>query len=108
MASPVSAIFWPTSLAVVCCARTGSGGERSRATAATMAEIILLGMDSLLAGISTTLAPISVNRDIRGHAFSCREARAVRPLHTREGGPRTPRPWVAVRDQAAKREREAL
>src|SRR6267378_7529016 len=47
MASPVSAIFWPTSLAVVCCARTGSGGERSRATAATMAEITLLGMDSL-------------------------------------------------------------
>src|SRR6266478_3215817 len=64
MASPVSAIFWPTSLAVVCCARTVSGGERSRATAATMAEITLLGMDSLLAGISTTLAAISVNRDI--------------------------------------------
>src|SRR6185295_20296076 len=56
MASPVSAIFWPTSFAVVW-AWTGSGAERSRTAAATMAEITLWGMDILLAGVFTTLDP---------------------------------------------------
>src|SRR5688572_26467807 len=81
MASPVSAIFSPTSLAAVW-AWMASGAERSRTAAATTAAITLFGMDASWAGVrSIVLGRPGHRAGARGSFSRCGHCSALSVVH---------------------------